>query len=226
MLSLEGKVVLITGGSGRLAKFLAEELNELGASLILVGRNEERLKELCKNLNGKSKKAIYFICDLTQETEVIAIINKIKKSFNSIDIVINSVGSWFPGSLTEHSAETINSLFNSNVIGLAIFTKHIIPLVEKSEFGQILNVISLSILRPINNWPIYSATKAAVQSFTKSLRHELQSKKLRVMEIYPDGMSWVESEQTISYEKMAKIIVYMITQPKDLVIEQVNVKKL
>lgn len=226
MLPLDGKVILITGGSGRLAKFLAEELHQLGANLILIGRNEERLKKLSKDLNKKSKSVTYFICDLTQEAEVIDLIGKINKSFSSIDIVINSVGSWYAGSLMEHSSEAINSLFNSNIIGLAIFTKHIIPLLQKSSFGQILNVISLSILKPIDNWPIYSATKAAVQSFTKSLRYELQNKKLRVMEIYPDGMSWVESEQTISYEKMAKIITYMLSQSKDIVLEQVTVKKL
>lgn len=222
---LKNKTVVITGGSGRLANFLAKKLSNLGANTILIGRNEDRLIKLVSELNTNSS-ASYFVCDLTDESQVEQLISQIEKKYSSVDIVINAVGSWFSGNLSDHTEETVRSLFGSNIIGLILFSKNILPLVQKSNYGQILNVISFSIFNSPESWPIYSAAKSSVQSFTKSMRSEFENKTLRVMELYPDGMSWNESEHTLTYKKVAEIIIFMLTQPDDISLEQVNVKKL
>lgn len=224
MLSLKNKIVVITGGSGKLASFLIKPLLACNTKVLLIGRNTERLNALIEKYSNENLEC--FQCDLTNEESVEELVGNINKKYKKIDIIINCVGAWYAGEVEEESSYNMQELLNSNVLSIGIFYKHTKLVLAKSSFGQILNVISVAANEPSHKWMLYSAAKAAVKNLSQSVRQESQSSKLRVMDIYPSAMSMTKNEWAMSYMETVNSILFMLMQPKDVVIENLKISKL
>lgn len=231
--SLKDKTILITGSTDGLGKELATELASNGSNVIIHGRSKEKVDAVLTELNSTNKSSQHqgLVCDLNKPEGVEEAFSKIKR----LDILINNAGVWLEGSTKDASSEKIIELTNVNLASYLLVTRTLIPVLLKSEFGQILNVVSVAGIEvPADYYShtIYSATKFGLQGFTESLTKEFDNKNLRVMGFYPGGMETKIFEKAGDrYEKhepwmfdpkeSVEAMVFMLTRnPK------VNIKRL
>lgn len=184
--NLTGKVIMITGASSGLGGALAKECAKFGASIILVGRNEERLAAIeqeCEMLGAKEVRAYPF--DLTNTPAIPDFIKGIEKEWATIDALINNAGFGLFERLDQTPEKTVVSMFEVNVLALISLTKAVIPIMLKHRSGHIINIASQAGKLATPKSSIYSATKHAVIGFSNSMRMELEDEGILVTTVNP-----------------------------------------
>ena len=186
---VKGKVVVVTGASQGLGRELALKLGKLGAKVALVARTEKLLSEVKSLIEKDDGTAEYFVCDVTNYEQVNNTIEKIVKTFGTIDILVNGAGIWTTDEFESKRPELIEQAFKVNSIGPIYFTKAVLPTMRKNNAGHILNVISKAGLDIPENkdWLTYTATKWAMTGYTKALKYELANTKIKVSALFPGG---------------------------------------
>jgi len=175
---------VITGASRGLGRALAFVFAKEGAKLVLSSLPSEELKKL-----GRELKAETFPADVTKENEIKKLADFTIQKFGRIDVWINNAGIWMPHApIEEMDWGRVHDLVEVNLFGTVYGSKAALVQMEKQQSGAIINIISVSALegRPYSSG--YCASKYAADGFTKSLRLEARSKKIRVFAIYPDKM--------------------------------------
>src|SRR3989344_2831091 len=236
-MDFQNKVAVITGASRGLGKEIAILLAEQKAKLALVSRSENELNKVKEEIGPNAE---YFVCDISNSKAVEKTIVEIHQKFGKIDILINNAGIWFEGLAEKHPPEKVKELFDVITLGTIYVTTSVLPILKKQAEGQILNVVSgAGIETPgaeMGPYSPYTAAKYAVTGFTKSLEEELKGTKIKVMGIYPGGMNtplfkkagfdYTENENWMMDKKdVAKIILFMLSQPKDVIIDHLVVRK-
>jgi 3-oxoacyl-[acyl-carrier protein] reductase len=178
MINLNGKVVLITGGSKGIGKACVKLFYRANADVAFTyysGKKEsEQLEEL---LNGKGKIKAYNVFE----------------DFGKVDILINNAGIWEPGPIDDTSLENWNRTIETNLTSMFLVTKEVVPIMKKNKFGRIINISSTAGQRGEANYSNYAASKGGMISFTKSLAAELGEYNITTNSVAP---GWVYSEMT------------------------------
>ncbi len=175
------KTVLITGASQGIGKATAQYYSENNYKVMLLARNEEKLKEVKESLPGPSE---YYICDVTNKSEVQEAAQKIMAEEKYLTAVIHNAGIALAGTFEDTSIEDWSLQYNVNVIGMVSLTKALLPTIKKSGTSLVL-VSSSAAKRPVANLVAYSASKAALLNLTENLAVELAPYKARVNCICP-----------------------------------------
>ncbi|KAF5013538.1 hypothetical protein FDECE_461 [Fusarium decemcellulare] len=193
---LAGKTVLVTGASSGIGRSTALEFARTAAKndlrLILAARRVDSLKELAEKITsevGDGVKVLPVKLDVSNSAEVKSFVGNLPEEWRNIDVLVNNAG-LVKGvaRAPEIAEEDINVMFNTNVTGLINLTQAILPVFlarPDGGHGDIINVGSIAGREPYPGGSIYCATKAAVRSFTDSLRKELIVSRVRVIEIDP-----------------------------------------
>jgi len=182
---LSGKTALITGASSGIGKETALTFARNGANLILISRNEEKLKKLLKDLEKFNVLVDYYAIDITNAALLENLFSQLKKSKVIIDIVINNAGIMEDAVLQMVKTESIKRTFDTNVFALIDISKRASRLMIRNKKGSIINLSSIIGSNGSKGQSIYSASKAAVIGFTKSLSKELGPLNIRVNSIAP-----------------------------------------
>ena len=182
---LSGKTALITGASSGIGKETALTFARNGANLILISRNEEKLKKLSKDLEEFNVLVDYYAIDITNAELLKNLFSQLKKSKVIIDIVINNAGIMEDAVLQMVKTESIKRTFDTNVFALIDVSKRASRLMIRNKKGSIINLSSIIGSNGSKGQSIYSASKAAVIGFTKSLSKELGPLNIRVNSIAP-----------------------------------------
>ena len=190
---LTGKVAVVTGASKGIGAGIARSFGEAGASVVVnYASSREGAEHVVAQIKAAGGKAIAVQGDVSKATEVQRLFAETKKSYGSIDILVNNAGVFDFGPLQGVTETEFHRQFNINVLGTLLATQaaleHFGP-----EGGSVINISSVTSANPVPNSVIYSATKSAVDSITKSLARELAPRKIRVNAIAPGG---VETEGT------------------------------
>jgi 3-hydroxy acid dehydrogenase/malonic semialdehyde reductase len=193
---LTGKTILVTGASSGIGRSTALEFARTAPKndlrLILTARRVDTLKELAEQIKsevGDGVQVLPFKLDVSNSAEVKSIVNNLPKEWRNIDVLVNNAG-LVKGvaRAPEIAEEDMNIMFQTNVTGLINMTQAILPIFlarPDGGHGDIINVGSIAGREPYPGGGIYCATKAAVRSFTESLRKELIASRVRVIEIDP-----------------------------------------
>ncbi|KAJ5539019.1 hypothetical protein N7513_007351 [Penicillium frequentans] len=192
---LEGKTILITGASSGIGKSTAKEFartSPKNLKLILTARRIDTLKEVAAEISAEVGDGVQVLpvkLDVSNPEEIKNFVPSLPEEFKDIDVLVNNAG-LVKGVAQAPNIETedINVMFNTNVTGLIHMTQAILPIFKsRSEGGRgdIINIGSIAGREPYPGGGIYCATKAAVRSFTDSLRRELIATRIRVIEIDP-----------------------------------------
>ncbi|CCO35080.1 hypothetical protein BN14_09194 [Rhizoctonia solani AG-1 IB] len=176
------KCALVTGGGGGLGKLFAQSLIKRGKKVYLAGRTESKLVQTAKEIGA----AGYFVVDIGDIPSLPAFVERITKEAPEVDCLLNNAGIQKPLNF-EQSADlgTITQEINTNVTGLVHLCALFIPHLKQKPHASIQNVGSGLAYVPIAVVPVYCATKAFVKSFTLSLREQLRSTNINVVEISP-----------------------------------------
>jgi len=182
--ALNGKVAIVTGGSSGIGERIVELFVAVGAKVVVAARRQKEGAALEKRLG------IRFIrTDVANEADVKAMVDQTVKWFGRVDCLVNNAGVPSPMvSITEIDVPTIDQLLAVNVRGVLLGIKHVAPVMLAQKAGSIINIGSIAGLRGGASGHIYSATKAAVQSITRSTGAELGEKGIRVNTISPGAI--------------------------------------
>lgn len=187
-MNFKNKVVLITGSSSGIGAGTAEFLSKLGASLVLIGRNEENLRKIeekCIAVAPKNTpKPLYIQADVTLELDVIRIIDETIKHFGQLDVLINNAGIIGVGSIEQTSLDQYDTIMNTNMRSIYHLTMLAVPHLIKTQ-GNIVNVSSVNGIRAFSGVLAYCVSKAALDQFTRCIALELALKKVRVNAVNP-----------------------------------------
>lgn len=185
-MNLANKIVFVTGGSQGIGLAIAEALLDEGSRVVICGRNAERLAQ-AKAANPQ----LHTIrCDITQESELLVALAEIEAEYGGLDILVNNAGVQFnyrhpKESKTTNIISRIEQEIELNFTSVVKLTQHALPLLMRSREGAIVNVGSGTGLVPKPDGIVYSATKAAIHSFTKGLRWQLEETNVKVFELFP-----------------------------------------
>lgn len=186
----KNKVVVITGSSQGIGKTTAIQLSNLGAKIVLNGRDKNKLYEVetyIKNLGGH---ATSYCCDITCPDNAKRLIKHAIKHFGSLDILINNAGVSMRGNFSELKPEVFETVFNINVHGAVNTSLYAIPYIRKSK-GSIVFISSVAGIHGLPNNSAYSSSKMALRAIAESIRIEEAQSNIHVGLIYA-GITQIE----------------------------------
>ena len=179
-------VVLITGALTGIARATAFVYARNGARLVVSGRHEDAGAALAEELRAAGAEAEFVRADIRLEDDVRALVDKAVARFGRLDIAVNSAGTeGQPGPAVEQTPETYAATFDTNVLGTILSVKHELRVMLPQGKGSIVNISSTFGHEGGAGASIYSASKHAVEGFTKSVALEVGSQGVRVNAVAP-----------------------------------------
>lgn len=184
-LDLSGKNALVGGSSKGIGRAVAHELASLGASVTLVARSEDKLKDVLKTLDtSKNQQHDFLIADYNQPEQLKENVEKLAQQ-KSYHVLINNTGGPPAGLIHEADTTEFISAMNCHVICNHILTKALLPGMKSAGFGRIINVISTSVKQPIDGLGVSNTTRGAVANWAKTMANELGKFGVTVNNVLP-----------------------------------------
>ncbi|MED5332355.1 MAG: SDR family oxidoreductase [Pseudomonadota bacterium] len=183
--------VLITGGATGLGQAIALKWAEKwagkdeGLDICIADINQERGDETVNTLSAQGANAFYIHCDITSENDVQTLANTLENRWGGVDIVFNNAGVASGGSLLDESIEQWQWVFDINVLGMVRVSRALLPLMREQGGGYFINIASQAGLTPIPYMGSYNAVKAAVVSFSETMKLELAPDNIDVSVVCP-----------------------------------------
>jgi uncharacterized protein len=186
MPGLKDKVVLITGASSGFGEDAARLFAGEGCKVVLAARRLDRLQSLAEQIRQQGGEALAVGLDITQQTEIEALLRVVLEKYGRVDILFNNAGlahhGWLealdPGGDIEPPVEV-------NLLGLIQVTRAVLPHMLARRQGHIINMASVAGWIAVPAYSVYAATKFGVRGFTTALRRELAPQGIQVSGIYP-----------------------------------------
>ncbi|HAR7053710.1 TPA: SDR family oxidoreductase [Staphylococcus aureus] len=229
MTVLTDKVAVVTGAGSGIGEAIATLLHEEGVKVILAGRNKDKLQNVANQLAQDSVKVVP--TDVTKKEEVDELIKIAQQTFGGLDIVINSAGQMLSSKITDYQVGEWDSMIDVNIKGTLYTAQAALPTMLEQSSGHLINIASISGFEVTKSSTIYSATKAAVHTITQGLEKELAKTGVKVTSISP-GM--VDTAITAAYnptdrkklepQDIAEAVLYALTQPKHVNVNEITVR--
>lgn len=185
-LSLKGKTALVCGSTQGIGLATAKELASLGATIILVARNEEQLckvQEILDSTNGQ--KHSYLVADFSKPDELKQVINRFVTEGNKAHILVNNTGGPKGGAIKDAATDEFLMAFNQHLICNHILVQALYPGMIAEGYGRIINVISTSVKQPLPNLGVSNTIRGAVANWSKTLANELGGFGITVNNVLP-----------------------------------------
>jgi 3-oxoacyl-[acyl-carrier protein] reductase len=205
-INLHGKKAFVCGSTQGIGRAAAVELANLGASIVLLARNEEALNQVKGELNNSQNQSHDFIvADFSKPDELK---NKIDEYFKNnsepIHILVNNTGGPPGGKAVDAELDEFISAFRNHLLCNQILAQAVVPGMKAEKFGRIINVISTSVKQPIPNLGVSNTIRGAVASWAKTLAGELGEFGITVNNVLP-GFTKTQRLQSIIIAKAQKI---------------------
>lgn len=240
MENVKGKVIVITGASSGIGEAIARHLSVLGAKVILGARRTDRLEIITNDINKNGGEAVYKKIDVVQVEDMRALVDFTLAKFGTIDVFINNAGLMPLSMINSYKVEEWHKMIDVNIKGVLHGIAAALPVFEKKNNGQFINITSVA-----DRWvgptsTVYSATKFAVRAISEGLRQEV-SDNIRVTIVAP-GATESELAETISdpelkklaiekfrtnllpAEAIAKAVAYAVSQPDGVDVNELVVR--
>jgi uncharacterized oxidoreductase len=188
-MQISGNTILITGGGTGIGRGLAEAFHAEGNQVIIAGRRKESLQEVV--LANPGMKAA--VLDIGNVESILSFAEQIKKDYPALNVVIQNAGIMKPEPLQQGMVADAEAIITTNLLGPIRLTAALLPLLLKQPRAVIMTVSSGLAFVPLAMTPTYCATKAAIHSYTQSLRYQLRDTSLQVLELIPP---YVQTELT------------------------------
>jgi NADP-dependent 3-hydroxy acid dehydrogenase YdfG len=233
---IEGKVVVVTGGSSGLGEAAARLLAQQGAKIVLGARRLDRLQALARELDLGDDAVVQ--TDVTSRSQVQRLVDRAREKHGRVDVMINNAG-LMPQSLLESlRVEDWDRMIDVNIKGVLYGIAAVLPIMIAQKSGHIINVSSVAGHKVRPGGIVYSATKHAVRVITEGLRQEVKPHNIRSTVISPGAVDTElpqsvtdpviaerikksYAEQAIPADSFARAVAYAISQPEDVDINEI-----
>ena len=200
-----GKVAVITGSSRGIGKAIALEFAKLGASIVLNGRDEERLAETTTLVSTHTPEVITVCADVSTVEGGNLLIQQTIERFNRIDFLINNVGVSMRGYVADLNPDVFKTVFDSNVLGTVNPTIPAIPHLRKTK-GSIIFISSLAGIRGLPSLSAYCSSKMALRAIAESIRIEEAAHQIHVGLVYVGITAIEHNKETIEADGSKRVL--------------------
>ena len=188
-MNLKNKKVIITGATGGIGNSLVEKFNSYGSLIVATGTNEEKLKKL-KNTFPKIRTEVF---NLNEHNQIEKFIEKIDKDLDGIDILINNAGITLDNLSIRLTDENWKKVLDINLTSTFLMCKYVIKKMLKKKYGKIINITSIVGHTGNVGQANYSASKAGIIAFSKTLAIEYAKKNININCVSP---GFIKTEMT------------------------------
>ncbi|WP_057831728.1 SDR family NAD(P)-dependent oxidoreductase [Colwellia sp. TT2012] len=178
MNDLTGKVAVVTGGNSGIGYATAKYFKEAGASVIITGRSVDRVATAANELG-----VIGIVADVTDLSAIDALVEQVKNEFGNIDVLFVNAGVFSLAAVGQNTEEMFDMQMGINFKGAVFTTEKFLPIIN--DGGSIINLSSINAYTGMPNTAIYAASKAALNSYTRTAATELAPRKIRVNSVNP-----------------------------------------
>lgn len=225
-------LVLLTGATSGIGKHTALALAKAGYPLALVARSEDKLLQICSEIEAlhvQGAIASYFPQDLTELTSLESVVEKIEKDRGSIGVLINNAGMGYIKPLLETPIQEWQQVLDLNLTAIFALTQSVVRRMVERREGLVVNLCSIAALRTFPDWGAYSASKFALLALSRTLAQEVRSSGVRVTALCPGAVDtplWdslnadFDRTQMLSPETVAQWIVQTLALPPQAVLEE------
>ncbi|MDE1462408.1 SDR family oxidoreductase [Spartinivicinus poritis] len=204
----QNKTMVVTGGGSGIGRCTAHELAALGATVVLIGRNEDKLTKTVDEIQTDGGTANYFCCDIRQEASVKETVENIVKQHTVIDGLVNNAGGQFPAPLSQISQKGFETVVRTNLVGGFLMAREVFTQSMAKKGGAIVNIVA-------DMWkgmPIMGhsgAARAGMVNLTKTAAVEWARSGVRVNAVAP---GWIASSGFDHYENSFKTLLPKLSQ--------------
>jgi 3-oxoacyl-[acyl-carrier protein] reductase len=191
-IDLSGKVAVVTGGSRGIGHAIAQALARVGSRVAVLARDVTKAREAAAAI-GDGQRAQGYECDVSDARQVETTVAAVEKDFGRIDVVVNNAGTTRDNLLFRIAEEDWDTVLNTNLKGAFLVTKHAARGMIKRRWGRIINITSVVGISGNKGQANYTASKAGLIGFTKSVSKELASRNVLVNAVAP---GFIDTELT------------------------------
>ena len=192
MAQLDGKVVIVTGGTQGVGEAVARHAADCGASgIVICGRQQEKGTAIAAEIESSGCPALYVRADLASADDCLAVVEACDQRFGRVDSLVNAAADTNRGTLEDTTAEFWDHLFAVNVRAPFLLTQQSVRVMKREKIaGSIVNILSIAAYCGLECIMAYSATKGALSTFTSNVANALRSDQIRVNGI---NLGWTDT---------------------------------
>jgi NADP-dependent 3-hydroxy acid dehydrogenase YdfG len=239
---LEGKVALVTGASSGIGEATAIALAEAGVAVAVGARRRDRLDALTAKLRDDGARVLPLDLDVTSEEACRDAVARTRQELGGLDVLVNNAGVMLLGTIVGADTEDWRRMVHTNVLGLMYMTHAAIDGMLEQGSGDVVNISSVAGRTARKGAGVYNASKWAVNAFSESLRQEVTGRGVRISLVEPGAVAtelsshitqeaareesrrMAASMRTLQSEDIARAILYVVSQPPHVAINEVLVR--
>lgn len=228
-MDLKSKNIIVTGGSLGIGKETAKQLVSKGANVLITGRCVNRLSDAVLYTGAKAIEfdISNFDTIVEKSAECISLLD------GRVDVLINNAGIGSFQKIDDVTLNDFQSVFGTNVFGLSLFTKEVVPLMKDKKYGTIINIGSSASIKGFANGSVYAASKFAVRALTQCWQTELRPFNIRVCQINPSEVTTAfynldrkernQEENKLSANEIAHSIISVLEMKEKGFVTEMNI---
>ena len=237
---MNGKVAVVTGASSGIGEATVRSLAGEGAAVVAGARRKERLDGLVEEVTRDGGKAIAVECDVADEQQAHALVDRAIEEFGKIDILVNNAGVMLLSKVEKGLSDEWRQMFDVNVLGLLYATDAAVEAMKRQGSGHIVNVSSVAGRKTRPTGGVYSGTKFAVNAISEALRQELLEDGIRITIVEPGAVATKLTEhitdtevreglkqrniEPLQSEDIANAIAYAVSQPQRVSVNEILIR--
>jgi NAD(P)-dependent dehydrogenase (short-subunit alcohol dehydrogenase family) len=230
--SLQEQVAVVTGGGHGIGAGIARQLAAMGASVVIAGRNRQKLEETAGRLREAGGKCEPFACDVASLPDLERLAGHVERTWGRIDILVNNAGvGGPPGPLHQLPPEEWERVMQTNLRGVYYAIRAFAPMMIKAMAGHIINISSLASKGPLPNGAVYAASKWGLNGLTYSVAEELRPYHIRVAVVCPGSTDsgfarhgGKETSRMLQPEDIAQAVAMLVTQAPRAFVSEVLIR--